>query len=234
MFSTNLFCLLLIKLYIPDGLENSDIKESVSPMRGHPVVPGIFAISLVDVHERNRRKHNATRVERSTSIDKVLRNSIAVCRQTIDETTCRQARRLYLQFSTIFSSVSETSVFVHHQLCIVLIEHDIIQFILKLDGCLPLFYLRNLKSSEKSVVFCGCSSRIKATKKSILCSMYIGDFLYISTQKMSSIVKVFPRNDIINTYFFLKLCSFGVWMCVLRRWCWYRVGFLVVGWGWGQ
>lgn len=61
---------------MPDGLENSDIKENVSPMIGHPVVPGIFLISGEDAHERNHMKHDAMRVERRTSIGKVPRNSI--------------------------------------------------------------------------------------------------------------------------------------------------------------
>lgn len=35
-----------MKLYIPAGLENSDMKERLSPIIGHPKVPGIASISF--------------------------------------------------------------------------------------------------------------------------------------------------------------------------------------------
>lgn len=35
-----------MKLYIPAGLENSDMKDKLSPIIGHPKVPGIASISF--------------------------------------------------------------------------------------------------------------------------------------------------------------------------------------------
>lgn len=49
-------CRSRMKLRIPAGLEKSEMKENVSPITGHPIVPGMSLISLEEPRDRSHRR----------------------------------------------------------------------------------------------------------------------------------------------------------------------------------
>lgn len=79
---------MLIKLYIPAGLENSDMKERLSPIIGHPKVPGIASISFGEdfVLDRTIKTNKIN----NTNITINMINSILDCAKSskLDEFIC--------------------------------------------------------------------------------------------------------------------------------------------------
>lgn len=72
-----LFCLLFMKLKIPDGLEKFEMNEKLSPTIGQPKLPGISSISFGEAHVFfSKMKVESTKIDRSTKASKML-NSIA-------------------------------------------------------------------------------------------------------------------------------------------------------------
>lgn len=62
-----LCCLLFMKLNIPEGLENSDIKEKLSPMTGQPRLPGMTSISFGKAFARRKATARSTRTNPTTT-----------------------------------------------------------------------------------------------------------------------------------------------------------------------
>jgi len=61
-----------MKLRMPAGLEKSEMKETVSPMTGQPIVPGMSLISLEELRDLNqRRPAHATAKATSTGAPKM-------------------------------------------------------------------------------------------------------------------------------------------------------------------
>lgn len=67
-----------MKLYIPDGLENSDINEKLSPTIGHPKLPGIPTMLFGDeVHDRSTKKADNTKTDSSNATGIKINSAIA-------------------------------------------------------------------------------------------------------------------------------------------------------------
>jgi len=71
-----------MKLRMPAGLEKSEMKETVSPMTGQPIVPGMSLISFEELRDLNhRRPAQATARATRTGAPKMAMadTEIAVC-----------------------------------------------------------------------------------------------------------------------------------------------------------
>jgi len=67
-----------MKLNIPDGLENSDMNEKLSPTIGQPKLPGIASMLFGDeVHDRSTKKAENTKTS-SSSIATVVKINRAI------------------------------------------------------------------------------------------------------------------------------------------------------------
>lgn len=62
-----------MKLQIPAGLPNSDIKEKLSPTIGQPKFPGISSIAFGEPHERTSKKADNTNKNTKTNISRKFR-----------------------------------------------------------------------------------------------------------------------------------------------------------------
>jgi len=58
-----------MKLKIPDGLENSDRKEKLSPTTGQPRLPGTTSIAFGEVHECRKKM---AEIKRTDAIDRMI------------------------------------------------------------------------------------------------------------------------------------------------------------------
>ena len=70
-----------MKLKIPEGLENSDRKEKLSPTTGQPKLPGITSIAFGEVHVWSKRMAATTRTDTNAMRAVNTLSSIAANRQ---------------------------------------------------------------------------------------------------------------------------------------------------------
>lgn len=101
-----------MKLYIPAGLENSDMKERLSPIIGHPKVPGIASISFGEALFVLNRTSKTTKTN-TNNITINMINSILDCVKSakFDEFICD----ILLMISRMFCeqlSIKNISLFV--------------------------------------------------------------------------------------------------------------------------
>lgn len=67
-----------MKLYIPDGLENSDINEKLSPTIGQPKLPGIPTMLFGDeVQDCSTKKAENTKTDSSSATMIKINSAIA-------------------------------------------------------------------------------------------------------------------------------------------------------------
>lgn len=66
-----------MKLYIPDGLENSDIKEKLSPTIGQPKLPGIPTMLFGDEVQDCSTKKAENRKTNSSATMIMIKSAIA-------------------------------------------------------------------------------------------------------------------------------------------------------------